>query len=157
MDVFRNSFFKSSTWKVCKVPSIIFICVLLLFYERLFFWHWGGNEWLAFLLIILLISPVLVSFLMLLFYIEIYDEKIVLVNGVFKSWRKSFLYSEYSFCRIEYNRGHLVNIIKMRKYDKDNIFPYYGLDLVNPKDLKKIISILESKGVVVITKDLKEV
>ncbi len=45
----------------------------------------------------------------------------------------------------------------MRKFDKDNIFPYYGLDLVPPKDLKEIISILESKGVTVITKDLKDV
>ncbi len=47
------------------------------------------------------------------------------------------------------------NILKMRKVDKQNIFPYYGIDLVDPKDLKEIISILESKGVTVVTKDLR--
>lgn len=48
------------------------------------------------------------------------------------------------------------NILKMRKVDKQNIFLYYGIDLVDPKDLKEIISILESKGVTVVTKDLRE-
>lgn len=92
-----------------------------------------------------------------LFYVEIYDDRLVLSNGMCRLWRISYVFSQYQYCRLEYNRGYLINIVKMRKNNDDKIFPFFGIDLVDPKDLKEIISILESKGVTVITKDLKEI
>ena len=55
---------------------------------------------------------------------------------------------------IAYNRAAITYYVKFRKKGRTKWGWYYGLDLVDPKDLKEIISILESKGVTVITKDL---
>ena len=157
MNTYRRSLFKSTTCKVEILPLIFLLYILSMYYENLAFWEWGGRECLIFFILVILALPSIYSVVSLLFYIELYEDRVVLVNGIFKSWSKTYTFHQYPYCRIEYNNGYLVNIIKMRKNNIDKFFPCYGIDLVDPKDLKEIISILESKGVTVITKDLKDI
>ncbi len=140
-----------------SIPLVFLSLILLMYYGNFAFWEWGVRECLMFFVLMIFASPCVYSMVSKLFYIELYEDRIVLVNGVCKFWKKAYDFHQYPYCRIEYNKGLLANVFKMRKNNTDKIFPYYGIDLVDPKDLKEIISILESKGVTVITKDLKDV
>lgn len=102
------------------------------------------------------ISPAVYISFKLIFYIELYDDKIILANGILRFWRKEYLFSQYPVCGIEYNRGHFTNIIKMRKQSTKGLLPYVGIDLVDPRDLKEIVSFMEQRGGVVHVKDIKE-
>lgn len=156
MKIYKRPFILSETWSTFK-PSIYFgLFLLIVNYNSLAFWTWGMGEFLAFLSVTSIILPVIyVNILLMLFYIELYEDRIVLVNGILKFWRKEYLFSQYPICGIEYNRGYVTYIIKIRRHSARRLYPHCGIDMVDPRDFKEIISFLESRGVEVITKDVK--
>ena len=157
MKIYKRSLFKSITWRVYIIPWLFHFFIWAWIFDGLAFWRWGKAGFIVFLFVISLYLPVLFTTVFLMvFYIELYDNKIILVNGILKFWRKEYLFSQYPVCGIEYNRGHITNIIKMRKQNTKGLLPYVGIDLVDPRDLKEIVSFMEQRGVVVHVKDIKE-
>ena len=157
MKIYKRPLFKSDVvkWQMLPIllPHSIYVITLLWGYFML---ERNIGVFYIILFTSVFISPVVYISFKLIFYIELYDDKIILVNGILKFWRKEYLFSEYPVCGIEYNRGYITNIIKMRKHSTKGLFPFVGIDLVDPRDLKEIVSFMEQRGVVVKVKDIKE-
>ena len=155
---YKRALYKTSTFQVLIFPFFVLIYVVVKHIDGLKFWEWSSSESLAALIVGLFLSVcVWIGVFRQMYYIQIYDSRIELINGIFGGIRKTCYLNDKIECMIAYERSRTVHYLKFRSKGKVRWGRYYGIDLVDPKNLKEIISILESKGVTVITKDLKGV
>ncbi len=156
MIIFRRNYLKSSSFVIDMIPIVAMGYILIKDIKILSFWNWEKTEALvAIMTIVFFICPGIYSLFQQLYYIEIHTCHLVLRNACVKPVRKIFPFNGKKEILIAYNRASALNYIKFRRKGQKRWGWYYGIDLVDPKDLKEIISILESKGVTVITKDLR--
>ena len=101
------------------------------------------------------ICPFVYSLFQQLYYIEIHDCHLVLRNAFIQAVKSKIPFNSKREILIAYNRATGLNYVKFRNRGKKRWGWYYGIDMVDPKDMKEIILILESKGVTVVTKDLR--
>lgn len=156
--IYKRSFLSSYRIKVFGLPFFIG-CFFILFrsIDDFFAVEWTEGHWVALILCILLLGSMFYYGLLITsFYIKIRENDIEIKNGLIPVFKRLYSFDNLKQCLIEYFSGINVHYLILTNNTGDASMKY-GLDLVDPKDLKEIISILESKGVTVITKDLKDV
>lgn len=158
MKIYKRSFLSSYRFKVFGLPFFVGLIVILATnYEALFSTEWTQGHWIALMLCVLLLGSMFYYGLLLTsFYIIIKEKDIEVVNGIIPMFKKLYSYSNLMQCSIEYFSGSNVHYLTMISNSEKKSMKY-GIDLVDTIDLKEIISILESKGVKVITKDLQDI
>lgn len=158
MKIYKRSVLSSYRIKVFGLPFFVgLIVVLAKNYESLFYIEWTQGHWIALILCVLLLGSMFYFGLLLTsFYIIIKEKDIEIVNGIIPLFKKSYSYSNLMQCSIEYFSGSNVHYLTMISNSEKKSMKY-GLDLVDTIDLKEIISILESKGVTVMTKNLQDI
>lgn len=139
-------------------PAFAIGLILIFVYRDAFkFWQWSINEAILALIMGVYIGVLFrFGFCKQLYYIEIEEDGLIFKNGILGYLKKIYHLDSTCECLVAYEKTALVHYIKFRKKGQKRWGRYYGIDLVDPKDLKEIISILESKGVTVVTKDLRE-
>lgn len=155
---FRRPYYKTSVVQTSVLPLIALVYVIFVYTEALKFWEWNITELFTALIVIIFVGLLFWSSVFRqLYFIEINENKLVLKNGLFGHVKILYFLEHKTECLVAYNKSAITYYIKFKEKDNKKWGKYYGIDLVDPKDLKEIISILESKGVTVITKDLKDV
>ena len=155
---YKRPFYRTSTFQILIFPFFVLIYVVIKHVDGLKFWEWSTSESLAALIVGSYCGVcVWIGVFRQMYYIQIDDNRIELKNGIVGGIRKICYLDDKIECMIAYERSRTIHYVRFRSKGKVRWGRYYGIDLVDPKDLKEIISILESKGVTVITKDLKDV
>lgn len=155
---FKRPFYKAATIQTLFLPFIALVYVILAYWEALKFWEWSNSEFITALIVAIFVGILgWCGVYRQLYFIEIYEDKLVLRNGILICDFISLSFNYCATCMIAYNKSSITHYIRFGKGGNRKWGRYFGIDLVDPKDLKEIISILESKGVTVITKDLKEI
>ncbi len=154
---YKRGFLKSSSIVIYTLPFIALVYISFRHIDALKFWLWGKTEIIvAIMVFAFCIGPFVYSLFQQLYFIEITETDLVLRNGLMYTMKKVIPIDGTHELLIVYNRASGIHFMKYRKKGKKRWGWYYGIDLVDPKDLKEIVSILESKGVTVITKDLED-
>ena len=156
---YKRPFYRTSTFQIHILPFFALIYILIKHIDALAFWEWSRSESIAALIVFaLFIGPfIYVGIFQQLYFIELSDDDFVLRNGLAGIVKIIIPLSKEYEVLVGYNKGSTVHYIMYRKSGRKRWGWFYGIDLVDPKDLKEIISILETKGVTVITKDLKDI
>ena len=153
---YKRPFYKTETIKTSYLSWVIALCLIIVYRDAFKFWLWSTSETIAALIIGTYLGVLFrFGFCKQLYYIEIREETLALKNGILRNVSKVVSCDVKIECLIAYERTNITHYMKFRRKGQKRWGRYYGIDLVDPKDLKEIISILESKGVTVITKDLR--
>lgn len=154
---FKRSFFRTATFSMHIITVALSIFMFVRYIDAFAFWRWSRSELVAALImIVFFVGPFIYGVIFQqLYFVEFYENNLLLRNGLMGIVHKEVLLESQQDVLIGYNKSSTIHYMKFRRKGQKRWGRYYGIDLVDPKDLKEIISILESKGVTVITKDLR--
>ena len=148
MKIFRRSFWKSEEIRASKWG---FVFVLLLGFPIFcsMGYPWEMCMGVIFVLIFLLcFHPY--SF----FYVILYDDRLVVQNGVFFFWKGEYFYKDIVKVTLVWLGGmsnHYIQIFTEKGKSRR-----YFIDLVAPIDYQEIVNIVRGKGILVETVHLDE-
>lgn len=148
MKEFRRPFKKTSTAFDVKVCVIIFVLLII---PTIFIVKFNIFA-ILFLFIFLLI--IIHLWIAQLFYVILTIDKLVIQNGIYQFWKKEALYKDIVKVKIIWHGGRAYPCMKIITKNTSKLSWFYTIDYVAPRDYPEIVEELETRGVLVETKDI---
>lgn len=148
MKIFRRPFKKSGTAFDVKFTLIAFVLL------------WGFAACTVGFNIRGILASIVFVFILVqldisrLYYVILWDDKLIVQNGVYSFWKKEVRYVDIAKVKIKWYQDRTYPYMKIITKKSSGISWRYTIDLVDPQDYSALIAAIEAEGVVVETKGI---
>lgn len=147
MKIFRQSLLNTSLFKVDFMLTFMVTMILLptILVTTRSVWICLGVDLACYMLFLVYFTRH--------FYVILSADKLIIKNGVYSSMRKEYLYGDVA--RVKIVQGRNIHLQVFTKKDEVKV-KRYCIDVVAPKDYKKLVEMIRAKGIAVETEGLEK-